>query len=190
MITNHFKSQFSNPSSFLILILHSAFGRLRPKARKPPPPPPPPVHDFVLKNLASEFPGEIQTAAYAGQVQLIVFFRTDDAPCRGSIPDWNALQQEFADRGFTVVGVIVDDRNPDLLEIAAEAIALGATFPLGLADAPVVAPSAAPPPSAPSPPPSSSPATVPSPHLFRLRPLAPLRDDIDAALDGLPLPLQ
>ena len=51
--------------------------------------PAPAISDFVLKNLASEFPGEIQTAEYADKVQLVLFFRTDDPACRGAIAGWN-----------------------------------------------------------------------------------------------------
>ncbi len=102
----------------------------------PAPEPIPPINDFVLKNLLSEFPGEIRTGEYAGQVQLVLFFRTDDPACRGSVRAWNALQQEFAARGFTLVGAVVDPRAPDVL--AREAAALGAGFPVGLAAGPVV----------------------------------------------------
>ena len=112
-MNNRFQQFFILNTTFLIL-LSAACSR----KQEAPPPPPPPVNDFVLKNLVSEFPGELPTSAYAGQVQLIVFFRTDDAPCRGSIPAWNALQKEFAPRGFTLVGAIVDDRPA--AQIAAE----------------------------------------------------------------------
>ena len=167
--------------SFLILLTTACS-----RKKDPPPPPPPPVNDFVLKNLVTEFPGELPTSAYAGQVQLIVFFRTDDAPCRGSIPDWNALQKEFAPRGFTLVGAIVDDRNPDLL--APEAIALGAAFPLGLADAPVVAAFGGP----------AALRAIPTAFLLSregavarsyagFEPLPRLREDIARLLDGQPL---
>ena len=66
----------------------------------------PPVNDFALQNLASEFPGTLRTAKYAGKVQLVVFFRSDDPASRGSIADWNGLQKDFAARGFTLVGAI------------------------------------------------------------------------------------
>ena len=172
------------------LILHSSLLILLSAAcsRKPeaPPPPPPPVNDFALRNLVSEFPGELQTSAYTGQVQLIVFFRTDDAPCRGSIPDWNALQQEFAPRGFTLVGAIVDDRHPDVL--GPEAIALGADFPLGLADEPVVRAFGGP----------DAIRAIPTAFLLSregslaraypgFEPLPRLREDIALLLDGQPL---
>ena len=167
--------------SFFIL-LSAACSR----KQETPPPPPPPVNDFSLKNLVSEFPGEIQTADYAGQVQLIIFFRTDDAPCRGSIPDWNALQQEFAPRGFTLVGAIVDDRNPDVL--GPEAIALGAAFPLGLAADPVVRAFGGP----------AAIRAIPTAFLLSregtlaraypgFEPLPRLREDIALLLDGQPL---
>ena len=124
--------------------------------------PAPAISDFVLKNLASEFPGEIKTADYAGKVQLVLFFRSDDPACRGSIADWNGLQKDFADRGFALIGVVVDDRP--VAQIAAEVVALHADFPVGLAsDTRLVEAFGGPAASAPSPPPSSSAATAPSP---------------------------
>ena len=100
-------------SAFLILLVASC-------GRKPAEPveagPPPAVSNFTLKNLASEFPGEIKTAEYAGKVQLVLFLRTDDAGCRGSLGDWNGLQKEFAARGFTLVGA-----GTEVVEIRASA---------------------------------------------------------------------
>jgi hypothetical protein len=125
---------------FKFLILNSAFlillAACSRKPEAPPLPPAPPIHDLVVPNLAAEFPGEIKTLDYAGQIQLVVFLRTDDPAIRGSIAGWNDLQREFAPSGFTLVGLAVDDRPPAVL--AAEAAALGAAFPLGLAAEPVV----------------------------------------------------
>ena len=170
-------------SSFFILL--SACGRK--EAPAPAPLPVPPINNFTLQNLLSEFPGEIRTAEYAGKVQLVLFFRTDDPACRGSIPDWNGLQNDFMERGFVLVGAVVDSRPADV--IAAEAAALGAVFPVGLALDNVVAA-------------FGGPATiraVPTAFLLsrdgaRLRtyagyePLERLRADIGAALDGRKLP--
>lgn len=130
---------FLRISKFLILnssllILFAACGR---KTDAPVPAgPPPAVSDFVMKNLASEFPGEIRTAKYSGKVQLIVFFRTDDAACRGSLAAWTGLQNEFVSRGFTLVGAIADNRKADV--VAAEVAALAIPWPIGLADSPIV----------------------------------------------------
>ena len=146
----------------------------------------PPVNDFALQNLASEFPGTLRTAKYAGKVQLVVFFRSDDPASRGSIADWNGLQKDFAARGFTLVGAIADDRADDLL--VPEVAALGADFPVGHADAAVIAA-------------FGGPAAIRAiPTFFLLDrdgriaatyagfvQLTSLRDDIGHLLDGLPL---
>ncbi len=170
-------------SSFFIL-LSTASCRRKEAA---PPPPPPPVNHLVLRNLADEFPGEIQTADWAGQVQLLVFFRTDDTPSRSTIPEWNALQTEYAGRGFTVIGLAADPRPAAAL--AQETASLGAAFPVGLADPPVVAAFGGP----------DAIRAIPTAFLLDrngaiarayagFEPWPILRADIDAALDGLPLP--
>ena len=150
--------------------------------------PAPAISDFVLKNLASEFPGEIQTADYSGKVQLVLFFRSDDPACRGSIHDWNKLQKDFADRGFILVGAVVDDRP--VAEVAAEVVALHADFPVGLAaDARLVDAFGGP----------AAIRAIPTAFLLTrdgalartyagFEPLSALRDDIARVLDGQPLP--
>ena len=176
------------------LILNSAFLILLSTAcsRKKEVPvnlgPAPTVSDFVLKNLASEFPGEIKTAEYACKVQLAIFLRTDDPACRGSVAGWNGLQKEFHDRGFVLVGVVVDDRP--VAKLSAEAAALGAEFPVGLAtDARLVAAFGGP----------AAIRAIPTAFLLTrdgalartypgYEPLAALRDDVVRVLDGQPLP--
>ena len=150
--------------------------------------PAPAISDFVLKNLASEFPGEIQTADYSGKVQLVLFFRSDDPACRGSVADWNGLQKDFAGRGFVLVGVVVDDRP--VAQIAAEVVALHADFPVGLAaDARLVDAFGGP----------AAIRAIPTAFLLGrdgaiartyagFEPLSALRDDIARVLDGQPLP--
>ena len=150
--------------------------------------PAPTISGFVLKNLASEFPGEIKTAEYADKVQLVLFFRSDDPACRGSIADWNALQKDFADRGFVLVGVVVDDRP--VAQIAAEVVALRADFPVGLAgDARLVEAFGGP----------AAIRAIPTAFLLGrdgaiartyagFEPLSALRDDVARVLDGQPLP--
>ncbi len=187
MITTCFNSRILRsrlliPGSCLLLL--AACGR---KEAPPPLPPPPPVNDLVLRNLADEFPGEIQTADFAGRVQLLVFFRTDDAPSRATIPEWNALQTDYAGRGFTVIGLAADPRPA--AAIAQETASLGAAFPVGLADPPVVAAFGGP----------DAIRAIPTAFLLDrdgaiaraysgFYPWPLLRADIDAALDGLPLP--
>ncbi|HRT06215.1 MAG TPA: TlpA disulfide reductase family protein [Kiritimatiellia bacterium] len=181
----HFKSSLLIPVSCLLLL--AACGR-KPAAPPVDLGPAPAISDFVLKNLASEFPGEIKTAEYAGKVQLVIFFRTDDPACRGSIPGWNGLQKEFHDRGFVLVGVVVDDRP--VAKLAAEAAALGAEFPVGLAtDARLVEAFGG----------SAAIRAIPTAFLLNrdgalartypgYEPLPALRDDVVRVLDGQPLP--
>ena len=150
--------------------------------------PAPAISDFVLKNLASEFPGEIQTADYSCKVQLVLFFRSDDPACRGSVADWNGLQKDFAGRGFVLVGVVVDDRP--VAQIAAEVVALHADFPVGLAsDARLVEAFGGP----------AAIRAIPTAFLLGrdgaiartyagFEPLPALRDDVARVLDGQPLP--
>ena len=171
---------------FSFLILLAGCGK---KASAPAvdPGPPPTVSSFVLKNLASEFPGEIETSQYAGQVRLVLFIRSDDAACRGALPGWTALQDEFAARGFTLVGAVVDDRKPHVL--AAEVAALNLHWPVGLADAPVVEAFGGP----------AAIRAIPTAFLLGrdglvarsyagYEPLDVLRTDIQLLLDGQPLP--
>lgn len=168
-----------------LLILLAACGRKA--APEGEPTPVPPVNNFTMKNLASEFPGEIRTAKHADKVQLILFLRTDDPACRGSIPGWNEIQKEFAARGFTIIGAVVDDRLP--AAIAAEVATLDLAWPVGLADAPIVAAFGGP----------AALRAIPTAFLLGregvlLRtyaghePLPDLRDDIACALDGQELP--
>ena len=180
----HFKSSLLIP--FACLLLLAACGR-KPAAPPVDLGPAPAISDFVLKNLASEFPGEIKTAEYAGKVQLVLFLRTDDAGCRGSLGDWNALQKEFAARGFTLVGAVTDERPVDV--VAAEVVALDIPWPIGLASAPVVEAFGGP----------GAIHAIPTAFLLGrdgfvarryagFEPLATLRADIARALDGQPLP--
>lgn len=182
MKTARFKL-FTLHSSLFILLL-AACSRQKPE---PPAPPPPPIHDLVLKNLASGFPDKIRTADYAGQIQLILFLRTDDSACRGALSGWNALQEEFGPRGFTLVGAVADERP--LPEISAEAAALALAFPVGHAPAPIVAAFGGP----------GAIRAVPTAFLLSrdgallntyagFTPFDDLRADLDAALNGLPLP--
>ena len=138
MTTSHLKSRifkFLILNCSVLILLLAACGR-KSAVPESEPVPIPPVNDFTMKNLASEFPGEIRTSNYLGQVQLVLFFRSDDAACRGSLSDWTALQEEFAPRGFTLIGAVADARHPD--ELAAEVAPLGISWPVGLADAPIL----------------------------------------------------
>lgn len=102
------------------------------------PPPPATINDFTMENLASEFPGVIRSATYAQQVQLIVFFLPDDSACAASVADWNALQTDYAPRGFALLGLIPDSRPAPQLRPMVTALSPAPLFPTGRADASIL----------------------------------------------------
>jgi len=51
---------------------------------------------------------EMSSLEFGGKVVLLNFWATWCPPCREEIPDLKQIQQEFANRGFTVVGLSVD----------------------------------------------------------------------------------
>jgi len=135
----HYKFQISDIQSqiskglllgFSFLIFLTACGKKSCESTEPTLPPQT-ANDLILESLTGEFSGKIHTAELAGQVQLILFFRSDDEACRGMVPDWNTLQNDFESRGFSLVGAIVDDRSPEVL--TAELDSLDLSWPVGLA---------------------------------------------------------
>lgn len=64
-----------------------------------------PRPDFTLNDLAGN-PTSI--GRWDGDVVLVNFWATWCPPCRKEIPGFAALQQQYGDRGFQVVGVAID----------------------------------------------------------------------------------
>ena len=61
----------------------------------------------------STFDGrKVSLADYRGQVVLLDFWATFCPPCVAALPELQALHAKHAARGFSVVGVTVDDRAP------------------------------------------------------------------------------
>jgi thiol-disulfide isomerase/thioredoxin len=68
-----------------------------------------PVPDVPLKELSGK---DITLAQYKGKVVLLNFWATWCEPCRGEIPELIQLQRKYSARGFTVLGVDVDQEGP------------------------------------------------------------------------------
>ncbi|GAC19174.1 TlpA family protein disulfide reductase [Paraglaciecola arctica] len=65
-----------------------------------------PAPDFTLP---SKNGGNVRLQEQLGNVVLINFWASWCAPCREELPYLEALQQEYADLGFTILAVNVDD---------------------------------------------------------------------------------
>lgn len=61
---------------------------------------------FSLKDLAGK---PVSNQSLAGQVVLLDFWATWCAPCRKSMPELQATHKKYASRGFSVVGISIDD---------------------------------------------------------------------------------
>lgn len=67
------------------------------------------VPDVALKDLGGQ---ELTLSHYRGKVVLLNFWATWCDPCRSEIPELIELQQKYAAKGFTVLGVDVDEEGP------------------------------------------------------------------------------
>ena len=71
-----------------------------------PPSFPRPAPAFALKDLSG---AEVSTETLKGKVVLLDFWATWCAPCRKSMPELQALHDKYARRGFSVVGLSIDE---------------------------------------------------------------------------------
>jgi thiol-disulfide isomerase/thioredoxin len=83
-----------------------------------------PAPDFTL---ASKGGGNVRLQEQRGNVVLINFWASWCGPCREELPYLEALQQEYADLGFTILAVNVDE-DPSKADILLNDIAV--SFPV------------------------------------------------------------
>jgi len=72
-----------------------------------------PLPHAVLPSLSNDW---ADLSTYKGQVVLIAFWTTWCSGCVDEVPSLIHLQQEFADKGFTVVAVAVEDDGEESVE--------------------------------------------------------------------------
>ena len=65
--------------------------------------------DFTLNNVANGKPFKL--SGQRGKVVLIDFWATWCGPCRMAIPHLRELQKEYGPKGFTIVGVSLDQQG-------------------------------------------------------------------------------
>src|SRR5215510_13499817 len=65
-----------------------------------------PAPDFTLKDLDGK---ELSLAQYRGKVVLVDFWATWCDPCRVEIPWLIEMQDKYGPKGFTVLGIAMDE---------------------------------------------------------------------------------
>lgn len=80
--------------------------------------------DFTLEDMHGN---DVTLSDYAGDVILLDFWATWCAPCRIEIPGFIEMYDAYEDRGFSVLGISVDDPLEELEPYARE---LGMDYPV------------------------------------------------------------
>ena len=75
-----------------------------------------PLEKMPEFSLSSALDGnEVRSEDYAGKVMLVTFFATWCPPCRQEIPTLIKLQNDYGDKGFSVIGMSVDEKGPSVV---------------------------------------------------------------------------
>ncbi len=74
----------------------------------------------------------VESGSFKGKVLLITFFATWCPPCSEEVPTLIKLHKQFADAGFSVVGLSVDQQSPALVAKFVEKRAIN--YPVLLAE--------------------------------------------------------
>jgi peroxiredoxin len=74
--------------------------------------------------------GTASLEQYRGSVVMLNFWATWCGPCKREIPDFIELQKQYADKGFTILGVALDEPA----DVAAFTKANGINYPILLGD--------------------------------------------------------
>ncbi|MFH7320877.1 TlpA family protein disulfide reductase [Desulfurivibrio sp. D14AmB] len=85
---------------------------------------------FALSSALDGSP--IDSRDFQGQAMVITFFATWCAPCRQEVPTLIALQNKYADRNFTVLGISVD--QGDTRTVRHFMTELGINYPVAMSD--------------------------------------------------------
>jgi cytochrome c biogenesis protein CcmG/thiol:disulfide interchange protein DsbE len=72
-----------------------------------------PAPDFELKDLTGK---TVHLSDSAGTVRLVDFWATWCAPCREEIPMFKDFHARYGPRGFTLIGIAMDDEGTEVVE--------------------------------------------------------------------------
>lgn len=73
------------------------------------------AHDFTLKSMKGS---NLKLSEFRGDVVLINFWATWCGPCRQEMPILNDLYLKYRDKGFTLLGVNVEDDKTKVARMA------------------------------------------------------------------------
>lgn len=73
---------------------------------------PRPAADLALPDLAGK---TVRLSDFRGRVVLVDFWATWCAPCLEELPDLKALYGKHKDRGFSIVGISIDDEGKEVV---------------------------------------------------------------------------
>ncbi|MCI5119917.1 MAG: TlpA family protein disulfide reductase [Candidatus Electrothrix sp. AUS4] len=93
-----------------------------------------PMPDFTLPSAVDG--KDISSKDFKGKVLLVTFFATWCPPCRQEIPSLIQLQKDLSAKGFSVLGLSLDDGDADLVNDLVEHDKIN--YPVLMADSEVV----------------------------------------------------
>jgi thiol-disulfide isomerase/thioredoxin len=93
-----------------------------------------PAPAWKMRDVAGR---EVTSDEYKGKVVVVDFWATWCGPCKEEIPGYIELQKKYADKGFVIVGVSLDQQGPPVVKRYAESMKI--SYPLVMGDDSVVA---------------------------------------------------
>lgn len=85
--------------------------------------------EWRLKDLDGK---PVKLSDFKGKVVILNFWATWCPPCRQEIPDFIALQKQYADKGLVIVGVSLDEGGPALVKPFVKK--MGINYPIVMGD--------------------------------------------------------
>ena len=92
-----------------------------------------PAPDWRLSDVDGK---SVKLSDFKGKVITLNFWATWCPPCRAEIPGFVALQRKYADKGFTVIGVSLDEQGPSVVKPFMGR--LGMNYPVVMGDKKIV----------------------------------------------------
>ena len=92
-----------------------------------------PAPAFVLKDTAGK---DVKLSDFKGQALIVFFWATWDRPSQKQLAGLMDLQREYEKKGFSVIGISLDDQGPTVVKAYTDSSHLN--FPVLMADVTVV----------------------------------------------------